>query len=73
MKYFLGVFEDGTVVFGKAETFEDFLFMATLGDKEKKLRSIEVTDVIREQNKTVIEFNPWKPKKEEEGSERDGL
>ena len=60
MRCFLGVFEDGTVVLGKAESAEDFVFMAKLGNKYKDLRMIDVTDVFLKENANVIEFNPWK-------------
>ena len=60
MRCFLGVFEDGTVVLGKAESAEDFVLMATLGNKDKSLRMIDVTDVFLKENANIIEFNPWK-------------
>ena len=59
MKVFLGVSKDGRILFGVAETIEDFeeiAMLSTMGD----LKVLDVTDIVSRGEVGAIEINPAK-------------
>jgi len=59
MRAFLGINEDGRVLFGVAETIDDFIMMAKLSNMNN-IRTVDVTDIVLSQNTTAIELDPSK-------------
>ncbi|WP_456394407.1 hypothetical protein [Thermococcus sp.] len=59
MRAFLGINEDGRVLFGVAESIDDFIIMAKLSNMNN-IRTVDVTDIVLSQNTTAIELDPSK-------------
>ena len=59
MRTFLGVSIDGRILFGVAETIEDFEEIAMLSNMED-LKVLDVTDIVNRGEVGAIEINPAK-------------
>ena len=59
MRAFLGINEDGSILFGVAETIDDFIMVAKLSNMNN-IRTVDVTDIVLSQNTTAIELDPSK-------------
>ena len=59
MRAFLGINEDGRILFGVAETIEDFEEIAMLSNMED-LKVLDVTDIVNRGEVGAIEINPTK-------------
>ena len=59
MRAYIGVNKDGRILFGVAETIEDFVAIAKLSNMED-IKVMDVTDVVRSENTNAIEIRPKK-------------